>query len=377
MSINKRIHTFMFILFFNNAHLEASETLLDKITQHASSATQHADQKPFEQMIWSPSTEQSYPVYNFFKGLLLGKQTTNEQQERKQVFNHICESLYAKHFLIADSVEQANNMMKDKLYITLAFCQYTYFFPYEHAGFILEYYNNETKEIESAFYELTFKSWLDAFKYAFMGHKEGFQIFKKNKESIVASFCMHPNLSTPDKVRWYPYKTFEAEYNSDVLKWLSKLAQERYIPYSFFGTKSVDENDEIKGCHNCISFTLEVLKKLNIFNATTLGELLSYSYTYSIAPSSIFHPFHHTIAHDLFWLPESLKRLVDDTEKVKKKRKNEFTQHEAEEYPLKRPAIDKNARVTVEKKIKQKVMKAFVNASKEDITKKKRKCTKK
>lgn len=369
---------FLYSSFFKIHNLHASDTLLDKIIQQASSAQQHSKQKPLEQMIWLDNTEQNYPVFNYFKGLLFGKKAENEQQERKQIFKHICDSLYTKHFLIADSIDQPRKINKDTLYVTLAFCQYTYFFPYEHAGFILEYYNKQTEKIEATFYELTFKSWLDAFKYAFMGHQEGFKIFKKGKESIIASFCMHPNLATPDKVRWYPYKTFETEYNTDVLEWLSKLAQKHYIPYSFFGTKSVDENDEIQGCHNCMSFAVEVFKKLNIFNATTLGELLSYQHTYSISKWSIFYPFHHSTALDWFWLPESLKRLVDDAQKINKKRKNESsTGHEAETYPLKRPATDSNARVTVEKKIKQKVTKAFVKATKTDITKRKRKSKKK
>ena len=187
---------------------------------------------------------------------------------------------------------------------------------------------------------------------------------------------MHPNLKTPDHVRWYPYKTFEAQYNQGILDWLKKLAKEDYIPYSFFGTKKVDENDAIVGEHNCMSFTVEVLKKLNIFNAERLGEILSYPQTYPISPFSIFYPLHTSIAHDWFWLPESLKRLVDYETMLNKngaKRSLEPTDdntHEAPKLSFKRPKSDRKARVTVEKKIKLKVTNAFIKSAKGDKNKK-------
>lgn len=361
------------------SELKNEETLLKKIITPAPPIQDHSEykdkDKTLEQMIGEPSAKVRYPVYNFFKDLLFGKKTPSEQESRKEIFNYICNDLYTKRFLIGSPIDELNEIEKDKLYITLAFCQYTYFFPYEHSGILIEYYNQKEKKVEAVFYELTFKSRWDAFNYA-RGYKDSFKVFEKDKESIVASFCMHPNLETPDQVRWYPYKTFTADYDENTLNWLKELSKKDHFPYSFFGTKKVNENDEILGEHNCMSFAIEVLKKLNVFGSITLGDFLSYSQTYPITKWSIFYPSHSSIAKNWFWLPESLKRLVDDENMINKKgtkrsrETNDNYHHEATQSEFKRPKSDLNARVKVEGKIKRKIRKAFKKSQKDDINKK-------
>lgn len=263
--------------------------------------------------------------------LIWGDESANGDQrsvERKDnAYQRIC-GLYKEHMLVAapfqEPVSQKIELYAQdrSFYLTPVFAFLTDFWGrpmYDHAALLCEYYDEDSQKIVTNLYHLTMRDdWKISELIRRGGHSYwGYTIQEESAEKVVELMLCHPKYRS-GYVRYHPYKTFKvskSERTKQALVKVKELSQEANYAYSLYGSKSANQ-DDVRGCHNCISFIIDVLWQFGVFQENqTLHAVLSYRKSYPLEPMSPYAPLHR-MTRRFIRVPESLKHLIDNPEMI-------------------------------------------------------------